>query len=83
MTRSNRPKCHTQGLSDRLQQWGRHPSSTNNGTLSSDDGTVLVYDNAKAGRLGRRLPIAEATAAVITAQQHRARSRFPATPSAS
>ena len=46
----------------------------------SDGGAVLVYDNAKAGRLGRRLPIAEATAAVITAQQHRARSRFPATP---
>jgi hypothetical protein len=36
MTRSNRPKCHTQGVSsERLQQWGRYPSSTNNGTLSS------------------------------------------------
>ena len=31
-------------------------------------------------RLGRRLPISEATAAVITAQQARVRARFPATP---
>ena len=41
---------------------------------------VLVYDNAKADRLGRRLPINEATAAVITAQQSRVQQRFPATP---
>ncbi len=41
---------------------------------------VLVYDNAKAGRLGRRLPISESTAQVIAAQQHRTRARFPATP---
>ena len=41
---------------------------------------VLVYDNAKADRLGRRLPISEATAAVITAQQARVRQRFPDTP---
>src|SRR5450759_2307816 len=41
---------------------------------------VLVYDNAKADRLGRRLPINEATAAVITAQQSRVKQRFPATP---
>ncbi|MGI8809804.1 MAG: tyrosine-type recombinase/integrase [Acidimicrobiales bacterium] len=45
-----------------------------------DGGPVLVYTNAKAGRLGRRLPISEATAAVITAQGHRARGRFPGTP---
>lgn len=41
---------------------------------------VLVYDNHKANRLGRRLPITEHTAAVIVAQQHRVRARFPNTP---
>ena len=41
---------------------------------------VLVYDNAKADRLGRRLPISQGTAAVITAQQERVRARFPDTP---
>jgi len=41
---------------------------------------VLTYDNAKAGRLGRRLPISQATAAVILAQQDRVRDRFPHTP---
>ena len=35
-----------------------------------DGAAVLVYDNAKANRLGRRLPISEATAKVITGQQH-------------
>ena len=45
----------------------------------SDGGAVLVYDNAKADRLGRRLPISKSTAAVITAQQQRVRVRFPAT----
>ena len=30
---------------------------------------VLVYDNAKANRMGRRLPIGQATATVITGQQ--------------
>ncbi|MDQ0784664.1 hypothetical protein [Streptomyces sp. B3I8] len=45
------------------------------------DGTlVMVYDNSKNYRLGRRLPIAQATAAVITAQQERVRERFPGTP---
>jgi hypothetical protein len=29
----------------------------------------LVYDNVKADRLGRRLPISKATATVITGQQ--------------
>ena len=45
-----------------------------------DGAAVLVYDNAKADRLGRRLPISEATAAVITGQQGRVRERFPDTP---
>ena len=47
-----------------------------------DGSAVLVYDNAKANRLGRRLPIGEATAAVITAQQQRVRAMFPDTPPA-
>ena len=46
----------------------------------SSGAPVLVCDNAKAGRLGRRLPISEATASVITGQQARVRARFPATP---
>jgi integrase len=45
-----------------------------------DNAAVLVYDNAKAHRLGRRLPISEATATVISDQQHRVRARFPHTP---
>ena len=45
-----------------------------------DGAAVLVYDNAKADRLGRRLPIGEATAAVITGQQQRVRAIFPDTP---
>jgi integrase len=45
-----------------------------------DGGHVLVYDNAKADRLARRLPITQATAAVITAQQTRVRARFPNNP---
>jgi integrase len=45
-----------------------------------DGAAVLVYDNAKANRLGRRLPITRATAEVITAQQARVRARFPDTP---
>ena len=50
--------------------------------LASDPGgsPVLVYDNHKAHRLGRRLPISAATAAVIRAQQQRVRDRFPDTP---
>jgi integrase len=39
-----------------------------------------VFDNHKANRLGRRLPIAEATAQVIVSQQQRVRARFPDTP---
>jgi integrase len=45
-----------------------------------DGGAVLVYDNIKADRLGRRLPISKTTAAVITGQQDRVRARFPHTP---
>jgi integrase len=47
-----------------------------------DGGAVLVYDNIKADRLGRRLPISKTTAAVIIAQQDRIRARFPHTPAA-
>ena len=46
----------------------------------ADGAPVLVYDNAKAHRLGRRLPVSQATATVITGQQARVRARFPATP---
>jgi integrase len=45
-----------------------------------DGKPVLVYDNDKSARLGRRLPIAEATAQVIIAQQQRTRDRYPDTP---
>jgi len=48
----------------------------------NDGAPVLVYDNAKANRLGRRLPISQATATVITDQQDRVRNRFPRTPPA-
>jgi integrase len=45
-----------------------------------DDGLpVLVYDNHKANRVGRRLPISEHTATVITTAQQAARSRYPHT----
>ncbi|MEV6048382.1 tyrosine-type recombinase/integrase [Streptomyces xanthochromogenes] len=40
----------------------------------------LIYDNFKSLRKGRRLPIAESTAGLITAQQERTRARFPDTP---
>jgi integrase len=45
-----------------------------------DGNPVLIYDNIKANRPGRRLPISEATAALIVAQQQRVRQRFPNTP---
>ncbi|HEY5151094.1 MAG TPA: tyrosine-type recombinase/integrase [Mycobacterium sp.] len=41
---------------------------------------VLIYDNHKSARLGRRLPIAQATAELITAQKDRVRAQFPDTP---
>jgi hypothetical protein len=64
---------------------GRRPEDILNLPLEclqrdKDGAAVLVYDNAKADRLARRLPINEATAAVITAQQARLRQRFPDTP---
>ncbi|MGH3305553.1 MAG: hypothetical protein ACRDOK_28590, partial [Streptosporangiaceae bacterium] len=46
----------------------------------ADGAPVLVYDNARAHRLGRRLPVSEATATVITSQRARVRARFPGTP---
>jgi integrase len=45
-----------------------------------DGSAVLIYDNHKAGRLGRRLPIPVSTAEAIRAQQQRVRGRFPHTP---
>ncbi|KAA1248665.1 tyrosine-type recombinase/integrase [Mycobacterium simiae] len=45
-----------------------------------DDGLpVLIYDNHKANRPARRLPISEQTAAVVIAQQQRVRARYPHT----
>ena len=46
----------------------------------ADGRPVLIYDNNKRNRLGRRLPINGKTAEVITAQQRRVRHRFPDTP---
>ncbi|HMH37696.1 MAG TPA: site-specific integrase [Streptosporangiaceae bacterium] len=43
---------------------------------------VLVYDNSKAHRLQRRLPVSEHTATLITDQKLTVRERFPATPPA-
>jgi integrase len=48
----------------------------------ADGSPVLVYDNHKNARDGRRLPVAQATAELIKAQQQRVRQRFPATPAA-
>lgn len=45
----------------------------------TDRAPVLVYDNHKAARYGRRLPIAQATADLITTQKERVRARFPDT----
>ncbi|WP_433635516.1 tyrosine-type recombinase/integrase [Nocardia sp. CA-120079] len=41
---------------------------------------VLIYNNFKANRLGRRLPIQEVTAALIEHQQQRVREWFPNEP---
>lgn len=43
---------------------------------------VLIYDNYKSGRKGRRLPISQATAGVIVRQQELIRTDFPRTPTA-
>jgi integrase len=45
-----------------------------------DGAPVLVYDNHKADRPGRRLPISEHTAALVVAQQQRVRAAYPDTP---
>jgi site-specific recombinase XerC len=70
-----------------LMDTGRRPAEIC--TLAWDclardaDGTpVLVYDNAKAHRMRRRLPISEHTATLITDQKLAVRERFPATPPA-
>lgn len=44
-----------------------------------DGAAVLVYDNHKRFRRDRRLPISQATAGLITAQQARVRACFPDT----
>jgi len=49
-------------------------------TRDKDGLPVLVYDDHKAHRPGRRLPISEHTAALITVQQQRVRARYPHTP---
>lgn len=49
-------------------------------TRDQDGKPVLIYDNFKGNRLGRRLPISDATATVIVEQQQRVRVRFPDTP---
>jgi hypothetical protein len=49
-------------------------------TRDADGGSVLIYDNRKSARDGRRLPVSEATARVIVTQQQRTRERFPDTP---
>lgn len=46
----------------------------------SDGQYVLIYDNYKSRRNGRRLPISQATAQVILEQQQRTRAEFPSTP---
>jgi integrase len=49
-------------------------------TRDAGGSPVLIYDNHKNARKGRRLPVCEATVAVITRQQQRVRERFPDTP---
>ncbi|MGW7385546.1 hypothetical protein [Streptomyces sp. NPDC054794] len=46
----------------------------------TDGQNVLIYDNYKAGCKGRRLPISQATAGVITRQQELIRADVPLTP---
>lgn len=45
----------------------------------NDGGWLLIYDNIKEQRLGRELPITEATAKLIHEQKRVARERFPHT----
>lgn len=46
----------------------------------ADGKYALIYTDFKNNRVGRRLPIADATAAVIAAQQRHVRDHFPGTP---
>lgn len=46
----------------------------------ADGKHLLIWANHKEHRLGRRLPIGDATAAVIREQQRQVRDRFPDTP---
>ncbi|MGO9354560.1 MAG: tyrosine-type recombinase/integrase [Mycobacterium sp.] len=48
-------------------------------TRDDDGQPVLIYDNHKANRPARRLPISEQTAAVVVAQQQQVRIRYPHT----
>ena len=64
---------------------GRRPEELCTLTLDclsrDDDGApVLVYDNHKANRLGRRLPISEATAQLLVDQHGHVRGCWPDTP---
>ncbi|WP_405475313.1 tyrosine-type recombinase/integrase [Streptomyces sp. NBC_00009] len=73
------------GITELLMDTGRHPEEIRDlpvDCLGQDpDGSlVLVYDNHKSYRKGRRLPIGKATAGVITTQQQRVREMFPNTP---
>ena len=68
-----------------MMDTGRRPNEIATLTLDCletdpDGEPVLIYDNHKEHRKGRRLPIAGATATIITEQQERVRARFPGTP---
>ncbi|MEV5511311.1 site-specific integrase [Streptomyces orinoci] len=76
---------HIRAATEILMDTGRRPAEVSNlpwDCLERDgDGKlVLVYDNRKALRNARRLPIADTTADVIRRQQERTRSLFPDTP---
>ncbi len=49
-------------------------------TRDSGNAPVLIYQNVKAHRPGRRLPITTTTAGLIRDQQARVKTRYPATP---
>ncbi|WP_336054322.1 hypothetical protein [Streptomyces sp. CA2R101] len=74
----------TRVATELLIDTGRRPDEINTLPLNClehdpDGSPVLVYDNHKAYRLGRRLPVAAETAATIHRQQRRVRERFPTT----
>ena len=46
----------------------------------ADGAAVLVYDNRKSNRPGRRLPVGQAAARLIAGQKTRVRARYPSTP---